>query len=87
MSSGGGVEERRSRRRSRIESLDGESAVGTGGGGVVEAKIRVETRRALTCDDQTVGSVAHACTDTRGEKEPITTWLRRLDLWKVTYVC
>jgi len=27
----------------------------------VEAKIRVETRRALTCDDQTVGSVAHAC--------------------------
>ena len=39
-----------------------------GGGGVVEAKIRVETRRALTCDDQTVGSVAHACTDTRGDK-------------------
>jgi hypothetical protein len=30
-----------------------------GGGGVEEAKIRVETRRALTCDDQTVGSVAH----------------------------
>ena len=26
-------------------------AVGTGGGGVVEAKIRVETRRALTCDE------------------------------------
>ena len=41
---------------------------GAGGGGVVEAKIRVETRRALTCDDQTVGSVAHACTDTRGDK-------------------
>ena len=28
-----------------------------GGGGVAEAKIRVEARRALTCDDQTVGSV------------------------------
>ena len=40
----------------------------TTGRGVVEAKIRVETRRALTCDDQTVGSVAHACTDTRGDK-------------------
>ena len=56
-----------------MEGLDGETAVGTGGGGVVEAKIRVETRRALTCDDQTVGSVAHACTDTRGDKDPITT--------------
>ena len=26
-----------------------------------------------SCDDQTVGSVAHACTDTRGDDELITT--------------
>jgi hypothetical protein len=56
-----------SRKRAVVNFLDiliitlcddqGETAVGTGGGGVAGAKIRVEARRALTCDDQTVGSV------------------------------
>ena len=52
--------------------LDGETAVVMGGGGVVEAKFRVETRRALTCDDQTVGSMARVYSHAR-EDELITT--------------
>jgi hypothetical protein len=44
------------------------------------------TERKSPCDDQTVGSVAHVCTDTRGDKL-ITSQPRRLDLWMVTYVC
>ena len=35
-------------RRLRMRVLDGETAVVMGGGGVMEAKFRVETRRALT---------------------------------------